>query len=116
MPGFEDLLAEGEAVDVAGWDFSWFEGRAIEERPQWGYAKLLGERMSALASVPDAAALDLQTGGGEVLATVPGLSTSSARSSGLCRDSPWMPTAIGCAHFTSAFRPTARLTRRLRDS
>ena len=71
MPGFEDLLAEGAAVDVAGWDFSWFEGRATEERPPWGYAKLLGERMSALASVPDAAALDLQTGGGEVLATIP---------------------------------------------
>ena len=71
MPGFEDLLAEGDAVDVGGWDFSWFEGRASEERPPWGYARLLGERMSALASVPDAAALDLQAGGGEVLASIP---------------------------------------------
>ncbi len=71
MPSFEDLLAEGAAVDVAGWDFSWFEGRATEERPPWGYARMLGARMSALASVPDAAALDLQTGGGEVLATIP---------------------------------------------
>jgi SAM-dependent methyltransferase len=68
---FEDLLAEGAAVDVAGWDFSWFEGRASEERPPWGYARMLGERMSALAGMPNAAALDLQTGGGEVLATVP---------------------------------------------
>jgi len=71
VPSFEDLLAEGAAVDVAGWDFSWFEGRATEERPPWGYARMLGARMSALASVPDAAALDLQTGGGEVLATIP---------------------------------------------
>ena len=71
MPSFEDLLAEGAAVDVAGWDFSWFEGRATEERPPCGYARMLGARMSALASVPDAAALDLQTGGGEVLATIP---------------------------------------------
>jgi SAM-dependent methyltransferase len=31
---------------------------------------MLGERMSALATVPNLAALDLQTGGGEVLATV----------------------------------------------
>jgi SAM-dependent methyltransferase len=67
---FEDLLAEGAAVDVAGWDFSWFEGRATEARPPWGYARMLGERMSALATVPNAAALDLQTGGGEVLGTV----------------------------------------------
>jgi SAM-dependent methyltransferase len=68
---FDELLAEGAAVDVAGWDFSWFEGRATEERPPWGYAGLLGARMSALAGVPGAAALDLPTGGGEVLATIP---------------------------------------------
>jgi SAM-dependent methyltransferase len=71
VPSFEDLVAEGAAVDVAGWDFSWFAGRATEERPSWGYAKMLGERMSALARIPNAAALDLQTGGGEVLAAVP---------------------------------------------
>jgi SAM-dependent methyltransferase len=71
VASFDDLLAEGAAVPTAGWDFSWFDGRASEERPPWGYARLLGERMSALAGQPGAAALDLQTGGGEVLATVP---------------------------------------------
>lgn len=71
MPSFEDLLAEGAAADVRGWDFSWFAGRASEERPPWGYARMLGERMTALADVPDAAALDLHTGGGEALATIP---------------------------------------------
>jgi SAM-dependent methyltransferase len=65
---FEDLLAEGESVPVEGWDFSWFQGRATEERPPWGYAHLMGGRMAALAGKPGAAALDLQTGGGEVLA------------------------------------------------
>jgi SAM-dependent methyltransferase len=62
---FEDLVREGDAVPVAGWDFSWFEGRATEERPSWGYAKQMARRM-ALAH----AALDVQTGGGEVLAEV----------------------------------------------
>ena len=62
-----------------GWDFSWFEGRATEERPPWGYARMLGERMSALAGVPDAAALDLQTGGGEVLATIPAGTAGAGR-------------------------------------
>jgi SAM-dependent methyltransferase len=71
MPGFEELLAEGAAVPVEGWDFSWFKGRATEERPPWGYARMLGARMAALASVQGAAALDMQTGGGEVLATIP---------------------------------------------
>jgi SAM-dependent methyltransferase len=70
VPSFEELVDEGESVPVAGWDFSWFEGRATEERPPWGYARLLATRMALLAGVPDAAALDLQTGGGEVLATI----------------------------------------------
>ncbi|MQA79330.1 MAG: methyltransferase domain-containing protein [Streptosporangiales bacterium] len=65
---FEDLLAEGDAVPVEGWDFSWFEGRASEDRPSWGYARLLGERMAEAS-----AGLDVQTGGGEVLA---GISTA----------------------------------------
>ncbi len=59
---FEDLVAEGVAVPVEGWDFSWFEGRATEERPPWGYARLMGERMAGAS-----AALDIETGGGEVL-------------------------------------------------
>jgi SAM-dependent methyltransferase len=65
---FEELLAEGAAAPVEGWDFSWFEGRATEERPPWGYAGLMGQHLSTVA-----AALDVQTGGGEVLATAPAL-------------------------------------------
>lgn len=65
MPTFEELLAEGESVPVEGWDFSWFDGRATEERPPWGYSRLMSERMSKAA-----AALDIQTGGGEVLAQI----------------------------------------------
>jgi SAM-dependent methyltransferase len=64
-PSFEDLLAEGAAVPVEGWDFSWFEGRATEERPPWGYARMMAGRMARAQ-----AALDIQTGGGEVLAQV----------------------------------------------
>jgi SAM-dependent methyltransferase len=71
MASFEELIAEGAAVPVEGWDFSWFDGRASEERPPWGYARLVGQRMAALAGAPRAAALDLQTGGGEVLASIP---------------------------------------------
>ena len=66
MGTFEDLVAEGVAVPVEGWDFSWFKGRATEQRPSWGYARLMGERMATASR-----ALDLQTGGGEVLAGVP---------------------------------------------
>lgn len=60
---FEELIEIGTAADVDGWDFSWLEGRATEERPPWGYAKLLAERLKGAS-----ASLDIQTGGGEVLA------------------------------------------------
>jgi SAM-dependent methyltransferase len=66
MATFDELVAEGSAVPVDGWDFSWFAGRATEDRPSWGYAQLMGERMAAARR-----ALDLQTGGGEVLASIP---------------------------------------------
>src|SRR5438105_10290261 len=33
---FEELVDEAAAVSVEGWDFSWLDGRATEERPSWG--------------------------------------------------------------------------------
>jgi SAM-dependent methyltransferase len=59
---FDDLVTEAAAAPVDGWDFSWLDGRATEERPSWGYQRLMSERLAAVS-----AALDLQTGGGEVL-------------------------------------------------
>ncbi|MDI5978949.1 class I SAM-dependent methyltransferase [Amycolatopsis magusensis] len=79
---FERLLAEGEAEPVEGWDFSWFDGRATEERPSWGYSRLLADRLSA-AEI----ALDLQTGGGEVLAEAAGDGTRLVATEG------WPPNA-----------------------
>ena len=63
---FDDLVSEGASVPTEGWDFSWFDGRATEERPTWGYARLMGSRMAEAT-----AALDIQTGGGEVVSSVP---------------------------------------------
>jgi len=65
---FDALVAEAAAAPVDGWDFAWLEGRASEQRPSWGYARLLGERIASAS-----AALDVQTGGGEVLAALPRL-------------------------------------------
>ncbi len=56
-------MAEGESVPVEGWDFSWLAGRATEQRPSWGYARTLVDRLGDVGAV-----LDVQTGGGEVLA------------------------------------------------
>ena len=56
---FEELVAEAESVSVDGWDFSWLDGRATEQRPSWGYQRLMGERLARAN-----AALDIQTGAG----------------------------------------------------
>jgi SAM-dependent methyltransferase len=62
MRSFEDLVGEAAEVSVDGWDFSWLAGRATEERPIWGYARNVADRLTRAR-----ASLDLQTGGGEVL-------------------------------------------------
>jgi SAM-dependent methyltransferase len=62
MRSFEDLVAEAEAADMAGWDFTWLDGRATEERPPWGFSRRLAERLATVER-----ALDIDTGGGEVL-------------------------------------------------
>jgi SAM-dependent methyltransferase len=65
---FDDLVREAESVSVDGWDFSWLDGRATEERPSWHYSRRLAERLATAQ-----AALDIETGGGEVLAGAPTL-------------------------------------------
>lgn len=63
---FDELVSEAAAGDVTGWGFDWLDGRAIEQRPPWGYAKLRADRLGRVGS-----ALDIDTGGGEVLAEAP---------------------------------------------
>ncbi|GAA5140969.1 methyltransferase domain-containing protein [Nocardioides marinquilinus] len=82
MRDFDVLVAEAEAADVAGWGFDWLDGRATEERPPWGYARLLAERLGRASS-----ALDLDTGGGEVVAEAPVLPRR------MCVTEGWPPNA-----------------------
>jgi SAM-dependent methyltransferase len=59
---FDELVSEAAAAPIDGWDFSWLDGRATEERPSWGYQHLMSRRLATAT-----AALDIDTGGGEVL-------------------------------------------------
>ena len=63
---FDDLVDEAEAAPIRGWDFSWLDGRAEEDRPSWGYHRLLASRVARASVV-----IDLQSGGGELLARLP---------------------------------------------
>ncbi|MGN6743095.1 MAG: class I SAM-dependent methyltransferase [Amnibacterium sp.] len=82
MRPFAELVAEADAADMTGWDFGWLEGRATEERPPWGYSRLLVDRLGRVGS-----ALDLDTGGGEVVAAAPVLPERMAVTEG------WPPNA-----------------------
>lgn len=68
MRTFEELVDEAAGVDVSGWSFDWLHGRATEERAPWGYSHLLASRLARVAS-----ALDIDTGGGEIIVGVPRL-------------------------------------------
>lgn len=85
---FEDLVAEAESVSVDGWDFSWLDGRATEERPSWGYQRLLSNRLATVS-----AALDIHTGGGEVLAGAGPFPPTMAALETWPRTRPWQPNA-----------------------
>lgn len=68
MRAYDELVAEAASADVSGWGFGWLEGRASEERPPWGYARQLANRLASVQS-----ALDIDTGGGEVVDEAPTL-------------------------------------------
>jgi SAM-dependent methyltransferase len=84
MRSFDELLAETQDAPVAGWDFSWLDRRATEERPTWQYAKHAVLRTQQVASV-----LDIQTGGGEVFAEI--LGRSKPRPGVVAATESWPP-------------------------
>jgi SAM-dependent methyltransferase len=103
-PSLAELIAEGDSAPVEGWDFSWFDGRATEERPSWGFARLLAERIGRAAAV-----LDIQTGGGEVLAEAVGgarTATGSARPAVLVATESWPPNLVLAARALAPYSGT----------
>ncbi|MFC7455964.1 methyltransferase domain-containing protein [Brachybacterium sp. GCM10030267] len=67
----EQLIVEAAAADVGGWGFDYLDGRATEERPPWRYVQQLAQAVASAGT-----AIDLDTGGGEVLARCPRLATT----------------------------------------
>jgi SAM-dependent methyltransferase len=62
---FERLVDEAWKHEFSGWDFDFIRGRMVEEQPSWDYRQIVLEK------IRDAQALlDLDTGGGEFLASL----------------------------------------------
>ncbi|OJF12216.1 class I SAM-dependent methyltransferase [Couchioplanes caeruleus] len=60
---YDQLVGEAAAVPVTGWEFAWLDGRAVGSDPSWSYPALARPPVRRAGSM-----LDLDTGGGELLA------------------------------------------------
>ena len=65
MKPFEELIAEAESETFAGWNFSYLEGRLIENPTPWDYRGIVSKLLPSVNTL-----VDLGTGGGEFLASL----------------------------------------------
>ncbi|MEU0556389.1 hypothetical protein [Dactylosporangium sp. NPDC006015] len=65
MPSYQQLVEEALAAPVAGWDFTWLRGRSHGGDPSWSYPALARPLIAGASSL-----LDVDTGGGELLASL----------------------------------------------
>ncbi|WP_189081616.1 class I SAM-dependent methyltransferase [Mangrovihabitans endophyticus] len=61
--GYDELVGEAATVPIVGWEFAWLDGRVDGGDPSWSYPGLARALLRHAHTV-----LDLDTGGGELLA------------------------------------------------
>ena len=65
---YDRLINEALEAPFEGWDFSFVRGRVVESQLRWDYRSIVQDYLDGAES-----ALDMGTGGGEFLATLPRL-------------------------------------------
>ena len=60
---FEELVGEAVGVPITGWEFAWLDGRTVGSELPWSYPDIARSLLRSAGSL-----LDLDTGGGEMLA------------------------------------------------
>jgi SAM-dependent methyltransferase len=65
MESYEELVAAALDAPFRGWDFGWLAGRSHQSEPSWSYDTRARGLIAGARSV-----LDLDTGGGELLASL----------------------------------------------
>jgi SAM-dependent methyltransferase len=60
---YEQLVDQAIGVRITGWEFAWLDGRAVGSEPSWSYPDLARPLLRRAYGL-----LDLDTGGGELLA------------------------------------------------
>ncbi|HEX4492570.1 MAG TPA: SAM-dependent methyltransferase [Acidimicrobiia bacterium] len=95
----DELITAAERAPIEGWDFSWLDGRATEERPPWGYTRMVVPRLERARAV-----LDVQTGGAEVFAEV--LDRATQRPGTIAATESWAPNRALATERLKRFRGT----------
>ena len=62
---YHQLISEAQSAAFSGWDFSWLDGRMLQEEPPWDYPCIVRGYFEKVQSL-----LDMGTGGGELLASL----------------------------------------------
>ncbi|MBN2084936.1 MAG: class I SAM-dependent methyltransferase [Anaerolineales bacterium] len=74
---FERLMNEAWQHEFTGWDFDFIRGRMLETEPSWDYRKIAADRIRDAKSL-----LDMDTGGGEFLASLAPLPAETCATEG----------------------------------
>ncbi|MEV6347793.1 methyltransferase [Actinoplanes sp. NPDC051851] len=79
----EDHNAAATGASMTGWEFAWMDGLAVASEPSWSYPDLARPLIRRCASV-----LDLDTGGGELLAELAPLPAHTVAVESWARNTP----------------------------
>ena len=74
---FDDLVRDAEQAPIGTWDFTWLDGRAVEDRPTWRYFDQVVARSAGIASL-----LDVQAGVGSMIGNLPSTPTLAVAAEG----------------------------------
>ncbi|WP_051696533.1 class I SAM-dependent methyltransferase [Streptomyces sp. NRRL S-244] len=65
VAGYDELVSAAMAAPIEGWDFGWLSGRAEGSEPSWSYPEIARAHIATADRL-----LDVDTGGGELLASL----------------------------------------------
>lgn len=97
-------MAEAVEVPLTGWDFSWLTGRAAGSEPTWSYPDLARSLVRQSTSL-----LDIDTGGGELLATLAPLPVRTTATEGWAPNLPVARERLAPLGVDVLFTPDATL-------
>lgn len=79
----DELNAAATGASMTGWEFAWLDGLAVASEPSWSYLELARPLLRRATSV-----LDLDTGGGELLAELAPLPPHTVAVESWARNTP----------------------------